>query len=118
MIGNLIEKHMNVFVGVMLRNQKDIIDESQRHMEGTMKDALKKHQAEIASLKASIGLAQRSTANNRDQRATPMSSPSLSSGVSPNSKDVSARVNQSKYVVKVMKLYVYIIVLLKYLINA
>lgn len=109
MIGNIIEKHMNVFVGVMLRNQKDIIDESQRHMEGTMKDALKKHQAEIASLKASIGLAQRSTANNRDQRATPMSSPSLSSGVSPNSKDVSTRLNQSKYVIKVMKLYVCII---------
>jgi hypothetical protein len=53
-IGELIEKHMKVFVGVMLRNQRDIVQESQRQLEETVKQAMTKHQAEIAAMKASL----------------------------------------------------------------
>lgn len=88
---------MKVFVGVILRDQKD-----------TMKDPLKKNQADIASLKASIGTAQQifSTENHR---AALMLSPSVSSGAIPtlSSHNVPTHLNQSKYVANLMKLYIY-----------
>jgi len=71
-IGELIEKHMKVFVGVMLRNQRDIVQESQRQLEETVKQAMTKHQAEIAAMKASLMAAPKRS----DRRDIPSSMPS------------------------------------------
>ena len=54
MIGELVEKHMKAFVGVMMRSQKDLVLESQRHLEDTVKNAMTKQQADIAAMKALI----------------------------------------------------------------